>query len=68
MGVQGKVLLDVHIGIDGQVTAATPKSGHSLLGASAAEAVRTWLDQPTLVNGAPVEVITEVEVNFALQK
>jgi TonB family protein len=68
MGASGKVVLDVHIGADGQVTSAKAKSGHSLLGASAVDAVLKWLYQPTLVNGAAVEVATEVEVNFNLRK
>lgn len=68
MGASGKVVLDVHIGADGQVTSAKAKSGHSLLGAAAVDAVLKWLYQPTLVNGAAVEVATEVEVTFNLRK
>lgn len=68
MNVQGKVILDVHIGTGGDVTAVKVLSGHSMLSASAAEAVRTWQYQPTLVNGVPVEVSTEVEVTFSLKK
>jgi protein TonB len=33
---------------------------------SALEAVRQWRYRPTLLNGAPVEVITEVMVNYTL--
>jgi TonB family protein len=68
MGASGKVVLDVHIGADGQVTSAKAKSGHSLLGAAAVDAVLKWLYKPTLVNGAAVEVATEVEVTFNLRK
>lgn len=68
MGASGKVVLDVHIGADGQVTSAKAKSGHSLLGAAAVDAVLQWLYEPTLVKGAAVEVATEVEVNFNLRK
>jgi len=33
---------------------------------SALEAVRQWRYQPTLLNGEPVEVVTEVQVNYTL--
>ena len=35
---------------------------------AATEAVRQWRYQPTLLNGQPVEIITEIQVNFTLQK
>jgi len=28
--------------------------------------VRQWVYQPTLLNGEPVEVLTQIEVNFKL--
>jgi len=34
---------------------------------SALEAVRQWKYQPTLLNGEPVEVVTQIDVNFTLQ-
>jgi protein TonB len=30
--------------------------------------VKQWLYQPTLLNGEPVEVVTEIDVNFALSQ
>jgi periplasmic protein TonB len=39
-------------------------SGHPLLVPAALEAVKTWVYQPTLLNGQPVEVETTVDVNF----
>jgi protein TonB len=36
------------------------------LAAAATEAVRQWRYQPTLLNGAPVEVVTDIQVNFTL--
>jgi protein TonB len=35
---------------------------------AAVEAVKQWKYQPTLLNGAPIEVVTHVDVNFILQK
>ena len=41
-------------------------SGHPLLVQSALDAVRQWRYQPTLLNGDPVEVDTEIDVIFSL--
>ena len=41
-------------------------SGHPLLVLPAREAVKQWQYKPTLLNGEPCEVATEVEVNFLL--
>lgn len=41
-------------------------SGPPLLVTAAIEAVRRWQYKPTMLNGSPVEVITEIEVNFTL--
>ena len=44
-------------------------SGDPLLAAAAMEAVRQWKYQnTTLLNGDPVEVVTEVDANFTLAK
>jgi protein TonB len=37
-----------------------------LLVAAARDTVRQWVYKPTLLNGDPVEVVTEVGVNFTL--
>ena len=41
-------------------------SGHPLLVKAAIEAVARWRYQPTLLNGEPVEVLTDIDVNFYL--
>jgi protein TonB len=41
-------------------------SGHPLLIPAALEAVKQWEYNPTLLNGQPVEVFTEVSVPFVL--
>ena len=33
---------------------------------AAMEAAKQWRYQPTLLNGVPVEVITEIQINFVL--
>jgi len=42
-------------------------SGHPLLAPAAMAAVKQWVYKPTLLNGDPVEVSTEIDVNFTLQ-
>ena len=64
--VQGKVELEVLIGVDGGVLEATPKSAEGLLVDAAVAAVRQWRYQQTFLNGQPVEVATTVTVNFVL--
>jgi protein TonB len=41
-------------------------SGHPMLVNAALDAVRTWRYQPTLINSEPVDVLTEIDVNFSL--
>jgi protein TonB len=41
-------------------------SGHPLLIPAALQAVKQWQYKPTLLNGEPVEVVTQVDVNFTL--
>jgi protein TonB len=54
----------VVIGTDGRVKNATALSGPPPLRAAALENVRQRVYQPTLVNGRPVEVETEISIRF----
>ncbi len=63
-GVSGEVLLNVTIGKDGSVTAVDVARGDAVLAPAAEDAVRRWKYQPTLLNGQPAEVVTQVSVNF----
>jgi TonB family protein len=63
--VQGAVVLDAHIGVDGSVLDASVLRSIPLLDDAAVEAVRQWRYVPTLLNGAPVEVMVTVTVNFS---
>jgi TonB family protein len=64
--ISGAVTFNVVVGTDGTVIGMEVVNGHPLLVNSAIEAVRQWVYQPTLLNGNPVEVFTQVVVNFAL--
>lgn len=64
--VSGIVRLEAVISRAGTVGSLQVLSGHPLLVPAALDAVRQWLYQPTLLNGDPVEVLTEIEVHFNL--
>jgi TonB family protein len=64
--IQGVVHLTTTIGAEGTVQNIEVMSGHPLLVPAAMEAVKQWVYKPTLLNGAPVAVITQVDVNFTL--
>jgi len=64
--ISGTVMLSVIIGADGSVRDIQVISGHPLLIPPALEAVRQWKYSPTLLNGEPAEVSTQVDVNFTL--
>ena len=64
--VQGPVVLDVVIGKDGSVTDIKAESGHPLLVPAAIDAVKKWRYKPYKLAGKPVEVTTQVVVDFTL--
>jgi periplasmic protein TonB len=64
--ISGTVKLHAIIGKDGMVQQLQVVSGHPLLVQSALDAVKQWRYQPTLLNGEPVEVDTEIDVIFSL--
>lgn len=65
--VQGVVLLHAIIGKDGAVQRLTVENSASpLLTQSAIDAVKQWKYRPFLLNGNPVEVDTQITVNFTL--
>ena len=66
--VQGVVRLIAIIGRDGTVQNLEVESGHPLLVPAALEAVKEWVYKPTLLNGEPVEVTTQIDVNFTLSE
>jgi TonB family protein len=62
--IQGTVRFSAIIGKDGRLENLQLVSGHPLLVGSAQEAVKQWVYKPTLLNGEPVEVVTQIDVNF----
>jgi protein TonB len=64
--VQGVVILEATIGERGDVTSVKVLRGIPLLDASAIEAVKQWVYEPTWLNGLPVPVIMTVTVNYRL--
>jgi len=66
--VQGKVQLQAVINKDGTMQSLQVLSGDPLLVPSAMEAVKQWVYQPTLLNGEPVEVQTQIDVNYTLSQ
>ena len=64
--IQGQVLLQAEISKDGSIQNLRLISGHPMLAPAAIEAVKQWKYKPYLLNGEPVEVETQVQVNFTL--
>ena len=64
--IQGVVVLQAQISKDGTIQNLQLISGHPMLAPAAIEAVRQWKYKPYLLNGEPVEVDTQVQVNFTL--
>lgn len=65
--VAGLVRLQAVISREGTILDLRAVSGHPLLIPAALSAVAHWVFSPTYLNGDPVEVATEIEVNFTLQ-
>ncbi|MGB9233116.1 MAG: energy transducer TonB [Terriglobales bacterium] len=64
--VQGTVELRAIIGKAGTIENLAVLSGQGMLVTAAVEAVRQWRYRPYLLNGEPIEVETEIRVNFML--
>jgi TonB family protein len=64
--IQGSCVLKALINKQGNVADLTAISGHPLLLPAAIDAVKQWRFNPYYMNGQPVEVETQVTVNFEL--
>src|SRR5437764_7419394 len=64
--IQGTVTLQAEISKDGTIENLRLMSGHPMLAPAAIEAVKQWRYKPYLLNGEPVAVDTQVQVNFTL--
>jgi hypothetical protein len=65
--IQGVVDFTAVIGEDGLVKHLELIRGHPLLVDAANDAVLQWKYRPTLLNGNPVSIMTDVAVSFTLQ-
>jgi protein TonB len=66
MRLEGKVELQANISKTGSITGVKQLSGDTVLGRAAADAVRQWKYKPYYLNNEPVEVETQITVNFKL--
>jgi protein TonB len=66
--IQGTVSLYALIGKDGHIEDLSVIQGHPLLVQATLDAVQDWVYKPTLLNGNPVEVLTQIDVNFTLSQ
>lgn len=64
--VQGAVVLQAIISKQGTIENLRVVSGHPMLVQAAMDAVRQWRYRPYLLNGEPVEVETQITLNFSL--
>ena len=64
--IQGIVIIQATIGVDGRVINAEVLRPQPFLDQAALDAVRQWRYTPTQLNGEPVAVIMTVTVNFRL--
>jgi TonB family protein len=62
--IGGTVALRAVIGKDGTVQSLHVLSGHFILAQAAMDAVRQWRYKPYYLNGEPVEVESQINVNF----
>jgi len=66
MHIEGPVQLLATISRTGDITAVKILSGEPQLARAAANAVKQWKYKPYLLNGSPVEIQTQVTINFKL--
>ena len=64
--IQGPVVLEAVISKAGTIDHLRLVSGHPMLAGAAIEAVRQWLYRPYILNNEPIEVETQITVNFTL--
>jgi TonB family protein len=68
-GIEGRVVLKVIIRKDGSIgPLRVDRSLDRELDEAAAEAVRSWIFEPARVKGEPINVLTNIEVDFIIQR
>jgi protein TonB len=66
MRIQGAVQLQATISKEGKITNVKLLSGDSVLARAAIDAVRQWKYKPYYLNDEPVEIQTQITINFKL--
>jgi protein TonB len=66
--VEGAVELMATVSKSGDIAGVKILSGDAQLARAAVEAVKQWKYKPYLLNGSPVEIQTQVTVNFKLPR
>jgi protein TonB len=64
--IEGAVQLTATISTSGDIAAVKILSGDRQLAGAAVDAVKRWKYKPYLLNGSPVEIQTQITVNFKL--
>jgi TonB family protein len=64
--ISGPVQLEARIGTDGRVHNIKVLKGHPFLATAAVDAVRQWQYEPYKLNGQPVDLQTQITINFNL--
>jgi protein TonB len=64
--IQGNVLLQAEISVEGTIENLHLISGHPMLAPAAIDAVKQWRYKPYILNGEPVPVETQITVIFSL--
>jgi TonB family protein len=64
--IQGVVVVEAQISKGGNVENLQVISGHPLLVQAAIEAVKQWEYSPVLLNGEAMDVVSTININFAL--
>jgi periplasmic protein TonB len=68
MHVEGAVELLATVSKNGDISAVKVLKGDSSLARAASDAVKQWKYKPYLLNGEPVEIQTQITVNFKLPR
>jgi periplasmic protein TonB len=68
MHIEGSVQMQATIGKDGSISNLKILGGDPLLAHSAQEAVKQWKYKPYYLDGEPVDVQTQITINFKLPK
>jgi TonB family protein len=64
--IEGRVILELHIGPDGLVQDVETVSGSPILAQASSNAVKQWKFKPRMVDGRPREMQTRVTFDFKL--